>query len=148
MPWPLRRTSASRPIGVCLMPCIRRRWRIQAAAKSPIHCYPPHPPDFADNINFTPSDRVVNLIAVQTTPVNASIYIRATTATEQATLVLQLAAVDPPAIVAALVNALTVLLTGEDGRCCIAVGIRRRRRLYLRYSACRRQFDRGRGRTH
>ena len=71
------------------------------------------PPDFADNINFTPSDRVVNLIAVQTTPVNASIYIRATTATEQATLVLQLAAVDPPAIVAALVNALTVLLTGE-----------------------------------
>ena len=73
------------------------------------------PPDFADNINFTPSDRVVNLIAVQTTPVNASIYIRATTATEQATLVLQLAAVDPPAIVAALVNALTVLLTGETG---------------------------------
>ena len=74
------------------------------------------PANFTDNINFTPSDRIVNLIAVQTTPVSASIYIRATTATEQATLVLQLAAVDPPALAATLDNAEPTVFTGYKGR--------------------------------
>ena len=73
------------------------------------------PANFTDNINFTPSDRVVSLTAELTTPVSASIYIRATTATEQATLVLQLAAVDPPPLAAALVNASVFVLTGETG---------------------------------
>ena len=73
------------------------------------------PANFTDNINFTPSDRIVNLIAVQTTPVSASIYIRATTATEQATLVLQLAAVDPPALAATLDNAEPTVFTGYKG---------------------------------
>ena len=84
------------------MPCIRATVENPSGGEVSYSLLSASPPDFADNINFTPSDRVVNLIAVQTTPVNASIYIRATTATEQATLVLQLAAVDPPAIVAAL----------------------------------------------
>ena len=68
------------------------------------------PANFTDNINFTPSDRIVILTADLTTPVSASIYIRATTATERATLVLQLAAVDPPPLAAALVNASAVFL--------------------------------------
>ena len=68
------------------------------------------PANFTDSINFTPSDRVVSLTAELTTPVSASIYIRATTATEQATLVLRLAAVDPPPLAATLVNASAVLL--------------------------------------
>ena len=71
------------------------------------------PANFTDSINFTPSDRVVSLTAELTTPVSASIYIRATTATEQATLVLRLAAVDPPPLAATLVNASAVLLVGE-----------------------------------
>ena len=57
----------------------------------------------------------MNLIAVQTTPVSASIYIRASTTTELATLVLQLAVADPPALAAVLVNASAVFLTGETG---------------------------------
>ena len=73
------------------------------------------PANFTDSINFTPSDRVVSLTAELTTPVSASIYIRATTATEQATLVLRLAAVDPPPLAATLVNASAVLLVGETG---------------------------------
>ena len=97
------------------MPCIRRRRRIQAAATSPIHCYPHSRQTSLININFTPSDRVVSLTAELTTPVSASIYIRATTATEQATLVLQLAAVDPPPLAAAFDDSRPIVLTGYSG---------------------------------
>ena len=73
------------------------------------------PPDFADNISFTPSDRIVNLTAVQTAPVSASIYIRASTTTELATLVLQLAAVNPPPLAAAFDDSRPIVLTGYSG---------------------------------
>ena len=73
------------------------------------------PANFTDNINFTPSDRVVSLTAELTTPVSASIYIRATTATEQATLVLQLAAVDPPPLAAALSQCIGLCIDRETG---------------------------------
>ena len=73
------------------------------------------PANFTDNINFTPSDRVVSLTAELTTPVFRLIYIRATTATEQATLVLQLAAVDPPPLAAAFDDSRPIVLTGYSG---------------------------------
>ena len=44
------------------------------------------PPDFADNISVRPANGVVSLLSTPTAPLIASLYIRATTATERADL--------------------------------------------------------------
>ena len=82
------------------------------------------PANFTDNINFTPSDRIVILTADLTTPVSASIYIRATTATERATLVLQLAAVDPPPLAATWDNAGPTIFPDYSGLIAQVVDVR------------------------
>ena len=92
----------------------------------------------------------MDLTAELTTPVSASIYIRATTATEQATLVLQLAAVDPPPLAAAFDDSRPIVLTGYSGlvatvnsgggRGNYRYGLMTRRRQ-------RRLYDRGDGRA-
>ena len=74
------------------------------------------PANFTANINFTPTNGIVSLTAELTSPLDASVYIRATTPTEKATLVLRLAVIDPPALAATLVNASAFFLTGEIGK--------------------------------
>ena len=104
MSWSLHRTgrtSASQPIRVCPYALHTATAENPSGGDVTYSLLSTFPANFTDNINFTPSDRVVSLTAELTTPVSASIYIRATTATEQATLVLQLAAVDPPPLAAA-----------------------------------------------
>ena len=69
------------------------------------------PPDFADNISVRPANGVVSLLSTPTAPLIASLYIRATTATERATLVLQLTVAFPPV----LVNASGAVLVAYTG---------------------------------
>ena len=76
-----------------------------------------NPAGFTDNINFTPANRVLNLTNQLTSPIAASVYIRATTdaATHKATLLVELGVVDPSAFVATLADAERRFTTGYTG---------------------------------
>ena len=77
-----------------------------------------NPAGFTDNINFTPANRVLNLTNQLTSPIAASVYIRATTdaATHKATLLVELGVVDPSAFVATLADAERRFTTGYTGQ--------------------------------
>ena len=73
------------------------------------------PTAFTGNINFTPASGVLNITNVISSAIEASLYIRATTATENATLLIELGVVDPPTFAAVLDNSAPLILTGYAG---------------------------------
>ena len=73
------------------------------------------PTAFTGNINFTPASGVLNITNALDTVIEASLYIRATTATENATLLIELGVVDPPTFAAVLDNSAPLILTGYAG---------------------------------
>ncbi|WOV90123.1 MAG: hypothetical protein R1F54_06045 [Candidatus Zeuxoniibacter abyssi] len=78
-----------------------------------------NPPAFAGNFDLFFADGEVFLQQALTTPTTLSLYIEALEQIDgtdrRATLLLTVAAVDPPPLAAALVSASAVLLTGETG---------------------------------
>ena len=78
-----------------------------------------NPPALADNFDLFFADGEVFLQQALTTPTTLSLYIEALEQIDgtdrRATLLLTVAAVDPPPLAATLVNASAVLLTGETG---------------------------------
>ena len=98
-----------------------------------------NPPALSANFNVGSDNGEIRIQQALTTPTTLSLYIRALERlgdiNRLATLLLTVAAVDPPPLGGGLGQRIGGFLGRRDGRCCIAVGIRRRRRLYL----CRRR---------